>query len=263
MFGKSVGLGTVAALALFGCGSVSGSDSIFWRPADGFAGAQGLIQNAGAGGAPMTGGAGGLPGTGGYPAYGGAYGSGGIPNLGGTTSTGGYPFGTGGDLGSGGTGGIQNTGTGGVTNSGKCGFTFDVTTVSYGGRFRPRNVGAIYVETSSGGFVKSLNVWGYSELHNLTDWEQESGGNTTDAVTSATRANAGPVSGSWDCTDTNRQPVADGQYQACCSFQEDDALPLFGPAPKKVCIGFTKGTGPFTLSPPDQAYFTNMTLTMQ
>jgi hypothetical protein len=123
-------------------------------------------------------------------------------------------------------------------------------------------VGAIYVENASGGFVKSLNVWGTKELFNLTDWQQLSGGNTTDAVTGATRSNAGPVSGSWNCTDTNRQPVPDGQYQVCCSFQEDDALPFFGPAPKKACVSFQKG-GPFTLSPPSQGNFTNMTLTMQ
>ena len=158
-----------------------------------------------------------------------------------------------------GTGGVQ--GTGGI-NSGTCSFRFDVTTTSYGGRFRPRNVGAIYIETSSGGFVKTLNVWGTIELRNLTDWQQLSAGNTTDAVTGATRSNAGLLSGSWDCTGVDRQPVPDGQYQACCSFQEDDALPFFGPAPKKACVTFDKGAS-FTVSAPDQPYFTQMTLTMQ
>ena len=162
--------------------------------------------------------------------------------------------------------GGQPQGTGGTvggTNSGTCSFKFSVTTKSYGGRFRPENVGAIYIESSSGGFVKSLNVWGRTRLGNLTDWEQLSGGNTTDAITSATRGNAGTISGSWDCTDTNRQPVADGQYKVCCSFQEDDALPFFGPAPKQACVDFSKGTGPFTNNAPDQSYFTQMTLTMQ
>jgi hypothetical protein len=177
---------------------------------------------------------------------GGGYGTGGLD-----PSSGGFNGSTGGFMG----------GTGG-SNSGLCSFRFDVTTTSYGGRFRPRNVGAIYIENASGGFVKTLNVWGTIELRNLTDWQQLSGGNAVDAVTGATRANAGPVFGSWDCTDVNRQPVADGPYQACCSFQEDDALPFFGPAPKKACVPFDKGAA-FTLSPPDQGNFTRMTLSMQ
>jgi hypothetical protein len=37
--------------------------------------------------------------------------------------------------------------------------TFDVTTKAPGGRYQPRNVGAIWVEDSSGKLVKSLEVW--------------------------------------------------------------------------------------------------------
>jgi hypothetical protein len=152
-------------------------------------------------------------------------------------------------------------GTGG-TNSGNCNFRFDVTTKSYGGRFKPRNVGAIYIENASGGYVKTLNVWGTIELGMLTDWQTLSGGDKTDAVSGATRGTDGPVSGSWNCTDVNHQPVPDGQYKVCCSFQEDDALPFFGPAPKQACVPFAKGA-PFVQTAPDQTYFTQMTLTMQ
>jgi hypothetical protein len=143
---------------------------------------------------------------------------------------------------------------------GQCNFTFDVTTKSYGGRFRPRNVGAIYITTGSGAFVKSLNVWGSQRLVNLTDWQTLSGGNKTDAVTSATRSNAGPISGHWDCTDKDRAVVPSGQYKVCCSFQEDDALPFFGPAPKQACVPFDlpPPSRPFTSNPPDQTYFTAM-----
>src|ERR1041385_5902600 len=229
MFDKSLGIvGASAAWALVACGSVAGGDPSFRPPAEGFAGAQAALvtnPNAGASGAMAPGGAGGNAG------YAGSWGTGGAQSQGGTLGTGGsQTTGTGGDLGGGGlmeTGGVAGTG-GTQTNSGTCNFRFDVTTTSYGGRFRPNNVGAIYVVNASGGFVKSLNVWGTKELFNLTDWQQLSGGNTTDAVTGATRSNAGPVSGSWNCTDTNRQPVPDGQYQVCCSFQEDDALPFFG-----------------------------------
>jgi len=281
MFEKSVGIaGAMALCALVACGSVGGGDPSLWQPAQGFAGAQAsLIQNSngGAGGVSPTGGAGGIPfpkggaggGAGAYPNNGGAFPTGGFPNQGGVFNSGG----AGGAAGGFGTGGIMAatggapSGTGGsMTNTGTCNFRFDVTTTSYGGRFHPANVAAIYVLSSSGSFVKSLAVWGtccQNRLVNLTDWEQVSSGNTTDAITAATRQNAGSISGSWNCTDTNHQPVPDGQYQVCSSFQEDDAIPFFGPAPKKVCIPFSKGTGPISQNPPDQGNFTRMSLSMQ
>jgi hypothetical protein len=98
----------------------------------------------------------------------------------------------------------------------------------------------------------------------LTDWETLSGGNTTDAVTSATRWSAGPISGHWDCTQ-NGAVVPAGQYQVCCSFQEDDALPFFGPAPKKACVPFDlpPATIPFSTDAPNQQYFTGMHISIQ
>jgi hypothetical protein len=233
---------------------------------------------------PPPPGSGGAP-NGGVPNFGGAP-SAGTPNFGGAPSAGtpnfgGFPTSTGGDPNVGGfptsTGGDPNvggfpTGTGGDPNvpppppptpGQSCNFTFNVTTVSYGGRFRPKNVGAIYIENGSGGYVKSLNVWGATRLSNLTDWSTLSGGDKTDAVTSATRSSAGPISGHWDCTDKNRSVVPSGQYKACCSFQEDDALPFFGPAPKQACVPFNLPGAPGTTNAPDQQYFTNMTLTFQ
>lgn len=276
-FGKSVGsIGIVATTSLVACGAVGGADAEFWKPAQGVTSTE-LSANGGAGGVEQTG-VGGVrvQESGGFP-NGGGQAAGGWVGQGGVIATGGSQVGTGGDFGGGGfagggTGGFMGGpggafGTGGAlgtggSNSGACNFRFDVTTVSYGGRFRPRNVGAIYIESASGGFVKTLNVWGTVELPMLTDWQQVSGGNTVDAVTGATRPNAGLISGSWNCTDVNHQPVADGQYQVCCSFQEDDSLPFFGPAPKKACVPFTKGA-PFLQTAPDQSYFTQMTLTMQ
>lgn len=271
MLEKAVGVAVVTASAVVACGGVTGSDPAFWKPADGLAGAQAWLTSTG--GAAGSEGAGGsqLPGSGGVLGNGGVTAAGGAVGQGGTMMGPGGNFGTGGFVSTGGsvsTGGFVSTGgtqsgTGGNVQTSTCAFRFDVTTTSYGGRFSPRNVGAIYIEDAAGGFVKTLTVWGTVELHNLTDWESLSGGNTTDAIAGATRANAGPISGSWDCTNVSHQPVSDAQYQACCSFQEDDALPFFGPAPKKACVPFSKGTGPFTQPAPDQGNFKNMTLTMQ
>jgi len=222
-------MGAMASV-LVACGSVGGGDAEFWRPAQGLTtavygasgGAGGIVQTGSGGG--QVGGFGGSLNSGGAQSFGGIEGQGGLFGTGGT-----QVFGTGGDLGAGGaagggaggfgaggsfgTGGTVDTGgtvgTGG-TNSGNCNFRFDVTTKSYGGRFKPRNVGAIYIEDASGGFVKTLNVWGTIELGMLTDWQQLSAGNKTDAVSGATRGTDGPVSGSWNCTDVNHQPVPNG-----------------------------------------------------
>jgi hypothetical protein len=293
MLGKSLGASLVIAGALAAaCGSVAGSDPAFWQPAQGIAGNQyqfipGQSGAAGSAAPPPNGaggnafpGAGGAQGFGGTPQFGGTPNYGGQPGTGNTPSYGGAPPpGTGGDIGGGGffgTGGAPTFGTGGTpqpppTTTGgpppppgsKCTFTFNVTTTSYGGTYRPNNVGAIYIETSSGGYVKSLNVWGGIRLGNLTDWETLSGGDKTDAVTSATRPNAGPISGNWDCTDHTHAIVPAGQYKACCSFQESDAFPFFGPAPKQACVDFSVGSGPQNLSPPDQGNFTAMHLSLQ
>lgn len=278
MRSKSVA-GALAAVAgvAAGCGSVAGGDASFWQPAQGVAGAQLQFITAPGGAAgypappptdtnhPPPPGAGGIPNAGGGLPFGGT-----PPNTGGVQPFGGAPPEAGGSFpvgGFGNTGGVQTTNTGGATTTppGKCTFRFDVTTTSYGGRYGPANVGAIYIENASGGYVKSLNVWGWGgiRLGNLTDWAQLSGNDVTDAVTSATRRNGGPVSGSWDCTDHTRALVPAGQYKVCCSFQEDDALPFFGPAPKQVCVPFDVGSGPVTQNPPNQGNFTSMSLTMQ
>jgi len=298
MLEKSVGMPVaITALLLSACGPVSGSDPSLWQPAQGFAGAQaGLIPNpnmgaAGFGGAPIGASGAGNPlppppnGAGGNQSFGGTPTFGGSPNPGGSPGFAGVPVtGTGGDLGgagfTGSTGGAPVFGNGGAPqpqptttgtspppppgmNSGTCTFTFNVTTTPTGGTFSPKNVGAIYILNSGGTFVKSLNLWGGIRLGNLTDWEQGSSGNKTDAVTGATRNNEGPISGNWNCTDTSHQPVADGQYQVCTSLQESDALPFFGPAPKKGCVNFSKGSGPVSQTPPDQGNFTHMSLTLQ
>ncbi|HVU04765.1 MAG TPA: DUF2271 domain-containing protein [Polyangiaceae bacterium] len=262
---------------LFACGPVAKSDPDFWDPSADIGGKLVDFGNPG-GGAPPVGGApsyGGEgqppppPGSGGW----GNPGSGGQPNYGGENSgSGGYQNpGSGGYQQSG--GGVQNQGgsdpgAGGAVqqtpNGDTCTFTFTVTTVTANGRFAPRNVGALWIENQSGQFVKSLEVWGAQRLGNLTAWTSV-GGNTVDAVTSATLSRHRQHTDTWDCTDStpSRQTVPNGSYQACVSFAEDDAIPFFGPPPHVACAPFQRGAGPFTTNPPDQTNFVGWTLQMQ
>jgi hypothetical protein len=177
--------------------------------------------------------------------------TGGVSNTGGITATGGITS-------SGG------SGTGGTTTmSGKCSFTFDVTTVTTHGAFTPNNVGAVWISTGAGSFVRTLDEWGSARrIVNATAWETASSGNTVDAVTGATRRDEGPLSVRWDCTDTSNNPLPVGAYTLSVTFTEDDAG-FFAPPQRVATVNFSIGAGPVMLTPPDQANFTSMSLTLQ
>jgi hypothetical protein len=270
------------ALALVACGGVAKSDPGFWEPSKDPGGTQvDFTQQQGGPPPPGSGGqsyGGGInyppPGSGGQFVGGGGmgqagagFGSGGFQDQG----AGGAQFGAGGSNPFG-SGGFQNQGSGGAQqgaggappagNSGPCVFNFTVTTVTAHGNYAPNNVGALWIETSSGTFVKALEVWGRTRLPNLTAFSAV-GGNSIDAVTSATHTNHRQHADHWDCTDTSKNPVVNGSYQACVSFAEDDAIPFFSPPPHLQCAPFDKGSGPFSTNPAATANFTGWSLVMQ
>jgi len=223
----------------------------------GAGGASGAPSNGGAGslGGSGVGGAGGVVSSGGsITAAGGSYsGSGGIPWI---RDPPGYPDGA---LG---TGGAVDAGRdGSAGNPGACNFTFYVTTVTYNGRFTPHNVGAIWIESSSGSFVKTLHTWGTLRLSSALQWESVSGGNYVDAVTQASRLTEGPIDGSWNCTDASHQPVSHGHYSACVEFEENALIPGLGLPTHYTCQPFDF-EGSATLSWPDQALFTDMSMVL-
>jgi hypothetical protein len=123
-------------------------------------------------------------------------------------------------------------------------------------------VGAIWITDSGGKFVKTLQEWGLIRISNATAWESSSSGNTVDAVTGATRRNHGPLTASWDCTDTSRNPVVDGQYTVNVTFAESDAIPFFSQA-IQASVQFAKGSGPQSVNGTDTANFTGMHVTVQ
>jgi hypothetical protein len=207
----------------------------------------------GAGGSTFMGGTGGStelpPGSGGF-----VTGSGGsFVGMGGmNVGSGGFNVGAGGA--SPGTGGMQVTG-----NSGKCTFSFDVTTVTARGRYAPANVGAIWISDASSKFVKTLRIWGTIRLSNATAWTQATSSNRTDAVTGATRPSHGALNAKWDCTDTSKNAVPDGNYVVHVTFTESDANPFFGGGtPIQASVNFTKAAAGADVPGTDTANFTGM-----
>lgn len=217
-------------------------------------------SGARSGGGGRFGGGGFVPSTGGAAAFSGAPGSGGFfetggSREGGSVSRSGAP-GSGGTFG---TGGSVEAGTGIVPTS--CLFTFSVTTVSYNGRFEPRNVGAIWITDEGNAFVKTLATWGGPRLAAAIEWETVSGGNRVDAITSATRANAGPTTAEWNCTDTTEHPVPLGNYFVCVEFEEE-VPPSIG-STHFTCVPFSLRGNPSQGSWADEATFVSMSWSLE
>lgn len=119
---------------------------------------------------------------------------------------------------------VANTGE---VASDSCSLSVSVTTVSPGGRYAPRNVGAIWIADAEDRFVKSLHVWGDRRLRHVEAWNAATeaagaAGNVVDAVTGATEPSHAARSGTWNCRDFNAQPVPDGKYRVYFEVTESN-----------------------------------------
>ncbi|MBK9033260.1 MAG: hypothetical protein IPL61_18640 [Myxococcales bacterium] len=68
-----------------------------------------------------------------------------------------------------------------------------VRTTPFGGRYQPKNIGAIWIETASGQYVKTVKRWANRRLRYLTRYNAASGGDITDAITGATLTSPSPT----------------------------------------------------------------------
>jgi hypothetical protein len=160
--------------------------------------------------------------------------------------------------------GTGGSGTGGMGGSGGGGampvalaLTFDVTTVNQGGRYAPRNVGAIWIETQSNAFVKTLQVWAGTRGRYLSRFNSEAGGSRVDAVTSATLRAYGTHHVTWDLTDVNGAVTPAGDYKIVIEVTDHDG------AGKSADVPFTFSNEPMTAMPADQQYYTGMQIVVQ
>lgn len=89
-----------------------------------------------------------------------------------------------------------------------------------GSKYGPRNVGAIWIETQDGTFVRTLEVWGDVRREHLIAWRTASDENDVDAVTSSTLKTHTTHVATWDLTGLDGQPVAPGGYRVRVEFTE-------------------------------------------
>lgn len=199
------------------CGPATGGDPEFWAPLHGGGGTSGTATVTTTG--PSTGGAATTSNT---SPTGGAGG--------GTTST-------------------SSTGGGAPTGPTAGELHVDFTTVSFGGKYAPKNVVAVWITDDHDAFVKTLGVFATKRAKYLVTWLAASGGNTVDAVTSATFAAHGPRSMQWDSTGVDGKVVPDGSYRVHIEFTEQNKLG------KVTSFPFAKSPFAEVQSPPDELYF--------
>ena len=91
--------------------------------------------------------------------------------------------------------------------------TVSFTTTPAGGNYNPKNCTVVWVENSSGTFVKTVGRWAGTRKKHLVAWTAKAGTTDADAVSGATRSShSGTVSASWNLTDKAGAVVPDGTY---------------------------------------------------
>ncbi|MHB9140444.1 MAG: DUF2271 domain-containing protein [Paludibacter sp.] len=127
-------------------------------------------------------------------------------------------------------------------------------TSSAGGPYAPRNVLAIWIETSSGKFVKTLLVYAAERKFDLTNFMSNSSGNATDAITGATQSSHKTRTCTWNGKDTSGNLVANGDYKLCMELSDTNGTGTF------KTITFAKDTIATSLSPGNMSCFSNISI---
>jgi len=134
-----------------------------------------------------------------------------------------------------------------------------VKTSSTGGNYSPRNILAIWVEDSSGKFVKTLLAYAEKRKTHLNTWEASTNAsgsmyNAVDAITGATQSSHATRTCSWDGTDYNKKIVPDGDYKIRMELTDKNATG------NTASYTFTKSTQAQLLTPKDVPSFSAVSL---
>jgi hypothetical protein len=158
------------------------------------------------------------------------------------------------------------SGSGSGSGSGVCGGSdpsplaslhVRVRTTTLNGRYSPRNVGAIWIETASGAFVKTVERWGGTRARYLTRFNTSSAGNLVDAVTSATLSNHTTHDRVWNLTNLMKCEVPSGAYRVVVELTDRNS------AGATLELPFTKAQAPVTLMPTETANFHDLLLELR
>ena len=136
--------------------------------------------------------------------------------------------------------------------------SFDVTTLPQGGKYSPRNIGAIWVQSSSGTFVKSLELWARQRRTHLTKFNGAVGtAGPVDVTASATLSSHRAHHVSWNLKDRSGASVAPGKYTLLIEVTDYD-----GPG-KWYALEFDTSAGAQVVMPASVTYYNGMSLRIE
>jgi hypothetical protein len=126
-----------------------------------------------------------------------------------------------------------------------------------GGRYQPKNIGAIWVQDKNGKLVKSLAVWAAIRRRYLTRYASALAGSSVDVTASATLSSHRAHHATWDMKDRSGATVAPGSYTLVMELTDGD---MTG---RSNTVAFDTNAGAQTLSPADAPSFGSLKLVLQ
>jgi len=134
-----------------------------------------------------------------------------------------------------------------------------VTTSEAGGKYKPRNVIAIWIENEQGNFIKTLLVYANKRKTHLNNWQASTAAvgseyNKVDAISGATKSSHTTRDCSWDGTDHTGSIVADGKYYVRMELTDKNSTG------NNSSFLFTKGTNPDEQNPSNESSFSSVSI---
>ena len=127
-------------------------------------------------------------------------------------------------------------------------------TTALGGRYAPKNIGAIWIETAAGQYVKTVERWANRRRQYLTNFNSASGQNVTDAVSGATLTAHITHNLTWNLKGLDNCEIPAGEYRVRMELTDRDSTGVVATFP------FTKGTTAVVTHPADAPQFHDLTL---
>jgi hypothetical protein len=134
---------------------------------------------------------------------------------------------------------------------------FEVTTSAVGGRYQPKNIGAIWIEDDGGAVIKTLEVWAKTRRRYLTGYLGAMAGGTVDVTASATLSRHQTHTVTWDLKDKAGNVVMPGAYRLRMELTDRDS------AGRSHVVDFDTRQGAMTLTPPDAPSFGALQIALQ
>lgn len=123
----------------------------------------------------------------------------------------------------------------------------EFTTAQYGGKYVPKNCGAVWIEDPAGKYIATPELWARIRIRPLFFWStQRCGTDPPDAVTSATLDTHELHSVTWDGHDFTGEIAPDGMYVLNIEVTEDETK-----VGRRSQFPFVKGANPELQTPPD------------